>query len=59
MHELLCMAFASVGSVDVYISCVLCFQSGGGERAKMQEEKNGMVETDMAWKSTGCRGSGR
>ena len=31
-------------SIDVYMSYVLCFQSGGGT-AKSQEEK-GLVETD-------------
>ena len=32
-------------NVDVYISCVLCFQSGGG-RAKVKEKEKGVVETN-------------
>ena len=32
--------------MDVYISCVLCFQSGGVGRAKGEEEKEGVVEAD-------------
>ena len=32
--------------MDVYISCVLCFQSGGGGRAKGKEEKEGVMEAD-------------
>ena len=32
-------------NIDVYISCVLCFQSGGG-RAKVKEEEKGVVKTN-------------
>ena len=32
-------------NIDVYISCVLCFQSGEG-RAKAKEKKEGVVEAD-------------